>query len=125
MGRAHLILAGAAIFGGAIGWTALGSSNLTAAEDDAEYVLAPPPQLGEPLVVEFREHGSALAAAAFGLSALQPETYDADIVLEIIHASHLKATEKEQLAAVLLAAEEGRGDLVHVLQDVRVALAVE
>ena len=95
------------------------------AEIDSEYVLAPPAQTSEPLVVEFRESGSALAAAAFGLSALQPETYDGDIVLEIIHASHLNATEKEELTAVLLAAEEGQGDLVNVLQDVRVALAVE
>ena len=125
MGRTHLILAGAAIFSGTIGWAALDSRNPPTAENDSEYVLAPPAQLGEPLVVEFREHGSALVAAAFGLSALQPETYDGDIVLEIIHASHLNATEKEELTAVLLAAEEGQGDLVNVLQDVRVALAVE
>ena len=125
MGRTHLILAGAAIFGGTIGWAALENSNPTDAEIDSEYVLAPTAQTGEPLVVEFRENGSALAAAAFGLSALQPETYDGDIVLEIIHASHLNATEKEELTAVLLAAEEGQGDLVNVLQDVRVALAVE
>jgi hypothetical protein len=125
MGRTHLILAGAAIFGGTIGWAALENSNPTDAEIDSEYVLDPTAQTGEPLVVEFRENGSALAAAAFGLSALQPETYDGDIVLEIIHASHLNATEKEELTAVLLAAEEGQGDLVNVLQDVRVALAVE
>ena len=125
MGRTHLILAGAAIFGGTIGWAALENSNPMDAEIDSEYVLDPTAQTGEPLVVEFRENGSALAAAAFGLSALQPETYDGDIVLEIIHASHLNATEKEELTAVLLAAEEGQGDLVNVLQDVRVALAVE
>ena len=125
MGRTHFILAGAAIFCGTIGWAALKSSDPTAIEDDSQYVLAPPAQLGEPLVVEFREYGSALVAAAFGLSALQPETYDGDIVLEIIHASHLNATEKEELTAVLLAAEEGQGDLVNVLQNVRVALAVE
>ena len=125
MGRTHLILAGAAIFGGTFGWAALENSNPTDAEIDSEYVLDPTAQTGEPLVVEFRENGSALAAAAFGLSALQPETYDGDIVLEIIHASHLNATEKEELTAVLLAAEEGQGDLVNVLQDVRVALAVE
>ena len=125
MGRTHLILAGAAIFGGTIGWAALENSNPTDAEIDTEYVLDPTAQTGEPLVMEFRENGSALAAAAFGLSALQPETYDGDIVLEIIHASHLNATEKEELTAVLLAAEEGQGDLVNVLQDVRVALAVE
>ena len=125
MGRTHFTLAGTAIFCGTIGWAALESSDPTAIKDNSEYVPAPPAQLGEPLIVELREDGSALAAAAFGLSALQPETYDGDIVMEIIHASHLNATQKKKLTAVLLAAEEGQGDLVNVLQDVRVALAVE
>ena len=125
MGRTHFTLAGAAIFCGTIGWAALESSDPTAAKDNSEYVSAPSAQLGEPLVLELRENSSALAAAAFGLSALQPETYDGDIVMEIIHASHLNATQKKELTAVLLAVEEGQGDLVNILQDVRVALAVE
>lgn len=69
--------------------------------------------------------GSALASAAFGLDALQPETYNGEIVLDIIDASPLAGTEKRRLAAGLEAAEAGRADLQRVLSDVRYALAVE
>ena len=69
--------------------------------------------------------GSALASAAFGLSALQPETYNGEIVLDIIDASPLERVEKVRLTANLEAAEEGRADLGAVLSDVRVSLAVE
>ncbi len=69
--------------------------------------------------------GSALASAAFGLSALQPETYNGEIVLDIIDASPLEHLEKVRLAANLQAAEAGRADLGAVLTDVRVSLAVD
>ena len=69
--------------------------------------------------------GSALASAAFGLEALQPETYNGEIVLDIIDASPLERAEKRRLTASLAAAEAGRADLQHVLMDVRVSLAVE
>lgn len=75
--------------------------------------------------VQLQSSGSALAAAAFGLSALQPDTYNGELVLEIIDASHLEAAEKQALVSDIAAAEAGRADLDTVLADVRVALAVE
>lgn len=69
--------------------------------------------------------GGALATAAFGMSALQPETYNGDMVLDIIDASPLDPLEKRELADDLAAAERGRADLRDVLADVRVALAIE
>ena len=69
--------------------------------------------------------GDALSAAAFGLSALQPETYNGEIVLDIIDASPLDGGEKDRLSAKLLAAEAGHARLPDVLEDIRLALAVE
>jgi len=69
--------------------------------------------------------GSALATAAFGLSALQPETFNSQIVRDIIEASPLAYGEKDRLTAKLLAAEAGQGELPRVLADIRVSLAVE
>ena len=69
--------------------------------------------------------GSALATAAFGLSALQPETFNSQIVRDIIEASPLAYTEKDRLTAKLIAAEMGRAELPRVLTDIRVSLAVE
>ena len=69
--------------------------------------------------------GSALSTAAFGLSALQPETYNGEIVLDIIDASPLDGSEKDRLSAKLLAAEAGHARLPDVLADIRLALAVE
>ena len=69
--------------------------------------------------------GSALSTAAFGLSALQPETYNGEIVLDIIDASPLESGEKDRLSAKLLAAEAGHARLPDVLEDIRLALAVE
>ena len=70
-------------------------------------------------------NGSALATAAFGMSALQPETYNGDMVASIIAASPLEEVEKVQLTSNLEAAESGKADLHLVLSDVRSALAVE
>lgn len=69
--------------------------------------------------------GSALATAAFGLSALQPETFNGQIVRDIIEASPLGYGEKDRLTAKLIAAEAGRSELPRVLADIRVSLAVE
>ena len=69
--------------------------------------------------------GSALATAAFGLSALQPETFNSEIVRDIIEASPLAYGEKDRLTAKLLAAEAGHAELPRVLADIRVSLAVE
>ena len=71
------------------------------------------------------QSGSALATAAFGMSALQPETYDGDMVASIIAASPLEEVEKVQLTSNLRQAESGYADLHSVLSDVRSALAVE
>ena len=71
------------------------------------------------------QSGFALATAAFGMSALQPETYDGDMVASIIAASPLEELEKVQLTSNLQAAELGQADLHSVLSDVRSALAVE
>ncbi|NNE87910.1 MAG: hypothetical protein HKN27_07520 [Silicimonas sp.] len=71
------------------------------------------------------QNGFALATAAFGMSALQPETYDGDMVANIIAASPLEELEKVQLTSSLQAAELGEADLHRVLSNVRSALAVE
>ena len=83
------------------------------------------PAIGEPESVTFGESGSALATAAFGMAALQPETYDGTMVFDIIDASHLGEAEKRVLFAELKEAESGRADLSNVLAEVRVALAVD
>lgn len=69
--------------------------------------------------------GFALATAAFGMSALQPETYNGDMVASIIANSPLEELEKVQLTSSLQAAESGKADLHSVLSDVRSALAVD
>ncbi|CAN0584545.1 unnamed protein product, partial [Ectocarpus sp. 12 AP-2014] len=71
-----------------------------------------------------KQSGFALATAAFGMSALQPETYDGDMVASIIAASPLEEVEKVQLTSNLQEAEQGDADLHIVLSDVRSALAV-
>ena len=73
----------------------------------------------------FGSSGRALSTAAFGLYALQPATYNGEVVLEIIDASHLDETQKSALVQNLAAAEAGRADLKSVLADVRIALAIE
>ena len=84
------------------------------------------PDIGEPEAFFITPSaGSALASAAFGLSALQPETYNEEIVLDIIDASPLKHIEKMRLTASLEAARAGQADLGSVLSDVRVSLAVD
>ncbi len=69
--------------------------------------------------------GSALASAAFGMSALQPETYNSEIVIDIISASPLSTDEKSRLARRLEAVTAGQADLSDVLLNVRMALALE
>lgn len=83
------------------------------------------PKIGKAEHLPFGQDGSALATAAFGMSALQPETYNGDMVASIIAASPLEEVEKVQLTSNLQAAESGNADLHMVLSDVRSALAVE
>lgn len=83
------------------------------------------PEVRETLEFNHRNDGSALATAAFGLSALQPETYNGQIVQDIIEASPLAYGEKDRLIAKLHAAEAGNAELPRVLTDIRVSLAVE
>lgn len=83
------------------------------------------PEIGSVERLPYGRNGSALATAAFGMSALQPETYNGDMVASIIAASPLKEVEKVQLTSSLQAAELGTADLHMVLSDVRSALAVE
>ncbi len=83
------------------------------------------PTIIEPVRLEPGRAGSALSAAAFGLSALQPETYNGEIVLDIIEASPLAYGEKDRLTAKLMAAEAGNAELPQVLADIRVSLAVD
>ncbi|MEO1538013.1 MAG: hypothetical protein AAFR73_09805 [Pseudomonadota bacterium] len=75
--------------------------------------------------VEIGSPGSALSTAAFGLSALQPETFNSQMVRDIIEASPLHYGEKDRLTAKLMAAEAGQAKLPRVLEDIRVSLAVE
>lgn len=125
MGQAIWIMAGAAAVGSVIGLASIsrGGSDMVQPDvaQDAEQVAWAEPAPRE----DFNPSRSALAAAAFGLAALQPDTYDGALVLDIIHASPLDDARKTELADDLAAAEAGRADLDEVLQDVRVALAVE
>ena len=83
------------------------------------------PDIGAPAQLSLGSDGSALSAAAFGMSALQPETYNGEIVLDIIEASPLTDADKVRLTSNLRAAETGQRELATVLADVRFALAVE
>jgi len=47
------------------------------------------PLIGDAAQLTISNPGLALSSAAFGLEALQPETYDGEIVLDIIQASPL------------------------------------
>lgn len=119
------IIAGAAIVGGGIGFTSMdrpAPERMTSKAADTAIAVS---EIGSPIKLEAGASGRALAAAAFGLSALQPETYDGELVLDIIDASHLDTYEKRELTDNLKDAEAGRADLVLVLAEVRVALAVE
>ena len=59
------------------------------------------------------------------MDALQPETFNVEIVQDIIEASPLDLGEKDRLMAKLFAAEAGQAELPRVLTDIRVSLAVE
>ena len=83
------------------------------------------PEIGSPADLEIGTTGSALATAAFGLSALQPETFNIQIVRDIIEASPLAYSEKDRLTAKLMAAEAGNAHLPRVLADIRVSLALD
>lgn len=83
------------------------------------------PARGDLERLENASTGSALATAAFGLSALQPETFNSEIVLDIIDASPLAYGEKDRLSAKLFAATSGNAELPRVLEDIRISLAVE
>ncbi len=83
------------------------------------------PAVGNPISFELDTGSLALATAAFGMAALQPETFDKAMVVEIIYASPLAEIEKTQLVAQLYAAEIGQAELDTVLSDIRIALAVE
>ncbi|MDJ0637769.1 MAG: hypothetical protein QNJ20_02965 [Paracoccaceae bacterium] len=83
------------------------------------------PAIGSPEELEIGNTGSALATAAFGLSALQPETFNSQIVRDIIEASPLAYSEKDRLTAKLMAAEAGNAQLPRVLADIRVSLALD
>jgi len=108
----------------AVIWTvSSGELEPTASESYATAYVEP--DIGEPIALDQSVTGSALAAAAFGMSALQPETYNGELVLDIINASHLAFDKKVKLAADIQAAEAGQTDLARVLSSVRVELAVD
>lgn len=99
---------------------------VTSSKPDAEepvasaYVVS---DIAEP--EEFQaSSGSALATAAFGMSALQPRTYNRDVVVEIIQASPLSDAEKSRLNGYLQKADAGSENLTVVLKNIRIALAV-
>ncbi len=69
--------------------------------------------------------GSALASAAWGMSALRPETYNGEIVIDLLEASPLSESDRDAFEADLAAAELGRADLDEVLADIRMALALD
>ena len=125
MGR--VVWAGAALVTAAfvvIGAT--GALEPKAAPENEEISLGfAEPEIGEPEVLSPFGTSSALITAAFGMEALQPDTYDGALVMDLIDASPLEETAKLRLSVNLAAAEAGRADLESVLTDVRVALAVE
>lgn len=84
-----------------------------------------PGEVEKPRELQVGSGGSALATAAFGLSALQPETFNGEIVLDIIEASPLEFAEKDRLTAKLMAAKAGNAELPRVLADIRTSLAIE
>ena len=92
---------------------------------DVEALAATPKTVDPAHLPPVAQSGFALATAAFGMSALQPETYDGDMVASIIAASPLQEVEKVQLTSNLQEAEQGDADLNRVLSDVRSALAVD
>lgn len=121
MGRfvfvAAIGLAGAAVIGLTF------RSDEPAPSEPARYVRAEP--AATTVMLDAKATGSALATAAFGLSALQPETFNPEIVRDIIEAAPLDNGEKDRLTAKLSAAIAGHADLPHVLSDIRTTLAVE
>ncbi|MBT8417522.1 MAG: hypothetical protein KJO42_08780 [Silicimonas sp.] len=125
MGQFIWILAGAAAVGGVIGLSKFSNPEHMLGETETPVVEETIIVARQDTALDVGSRGSALAVAAFGLAALQPDTYDGQLVLEIIDASHLDASAKRALERDLEAAEAGRADLDDVLEDVRVALAVE
>ena len=93
------------------------------AEVDLETAFVEP-AIGEPEALP-GTLGSALATAAFGMQALQPETYNSELVVDLIKASPLTDREKNKLTGKLRQAEAGEADLSDVLTNVRIALAVD
>ncbi len=87
---------------------------------DSAYVVS---EISEPEELH-ASNGSALATAAFGMSALQPATYNREVVLDIIQASPLSQADKSRLTGYLQNAETGTEKLSVVLKNVRIALAV-
>ncbi len=125
MGQVLWIVLVAAAVGALIGLTSTSDEAARANALAGPVESAPVAPIGVPEDSDFGSSGRALAAAAFGLMALQPETYDGELVLEIIDASPLDEARKDELTANLEAAEAGSADLHEVLADVRTALAVE
>jgi hypothetical protein len=125
MGHFVWIFAALAAVGGLIGLTSLDNHEPRSTKPESVEAEAPGGRAPQRNLDDFGSSGNAISVAAFGLSALQPDTYNGELVLEIIDASHLDEEEKDSLAAELAAAEAGRADLDEVLEDVRVALALE
>lgn len=123
MGRFFWATAGVTALAVALG--VIATAQLSPESPERLEVAFVEPEISEPEAFFIGNSGSALASAAFGLSALQPETYNGEIVLDIIGASPLEHHEKMRLATSLRAAEAGRADLHRVLSEVRVSLAVE
>ena len=119
------IIAGAAVIGGGIGITSMDRPAPEGVALETTETAVVVSDIGSPITLDSSTSGRALAAAAFGLSALQPETYDGELVADIIDASHLDTYEKRELTDNLRDAEAGRADLDLVLAEVRIALAVE
>lgn len=107
---------------------AVGAGLKSGAQDVAEpvsFLEEEAPAYGDAQRLGDGSTGSALATAAFGLSALQPETFNSEIVLDIIEASPLAYAEKDRLTAKLIDATAGRAELPQVLEYIRVSLAIE
>ena len=125
MGHVIWISGAATALAVVFGLSAAGPDISVASEARDERTAYVQPAIAEPVSMTVGSAGSALATAAFGMSALQPETFNGELVFDIIEASPLADEEKSKLYASLRAINSGQTDLDLALEEIRVALAIE
>lgn len=125
MGHVIWISGAAAAMAIVLGLSAASSDRSAGVEEQNEGTAYVQPAIAEPAAMTVGSAGSALATAAFGMSALQPETFNGELVFDIIEASPLADQEKSRLYASLRAINNGQTDMDLALEEIRIALAIE